>query len=420
QARTRTDSGPQNRGRHGRGKQDDDHLGAGAQVRGEPLPSGDEPAQVDDAADAGGVRGGGEVARPLLVPAGEVGPAAHRVHQVVGDVHVRQRRSQGLGGQHVAPDDRHVGAPRVVAELLGRTGQAAHPVPGGEQFRDEPAADVAARPRDQDPRHAHPRPVKNGRCRRGGSATACGWRDRQYGLSYGRRPLNRPYMPNVSSTTPTAKTQSTFGMRRASRLYGVSSTARDVRPLSTNTAPSTMLTVEAKVPPTSAPPSSSEPNATMRKPTASVVETPENTSPSVVRNAAWSAAPSRPRTPSAPAVLRPVPVESHASPPDGQPPTHSAAGYRGIPDRRGMFCPSPDPGGPPRGTARHGRQTRKGGHGNRHVGQAGVQTVAERFRRPHHRRRLRGVAGGAGTVPAGGEPRLPVGQPGDDRAPPAG
>lgn len=151
-AGTDDDGGAQDGGRHPGAEEDLADLGAGAQVRGEVAyrdPGRGEPAEVDDAADAGRTglfredAGGGAVA--VL----ESGSGAEGVDEVVGDVDAAQGRRDGLGVDDVTPDDLGVPGPRVVAQLLGGPGQAPDAVSGVEELGHQAAPDVSAGPGDQ-------------------------------------------------------------------------------------------------------------------------------------------------------------------------------------------------------------------------------------------------------------------------------
>jgi hypothetical protein len=62
---------------------------------------GPEPAEVDDALDAG-IRGSlGEVDRRLAILGREVAARAHRVHQVIGGLGALERFGEAGAGEHV-------------------------------------------------------------------------------------------------------------------------------------------------------------------------------------------------------------------------------------------------------------------------------------------------------------------------------
>ena len=74
---------------------------------------------------------------PLAVALGEVAVAAHRVHEVVGDVDAVERLLEAVAGEDVALED--LGA----LDRVALAGERADLVAGGEQRRDQAAADVA-------------------------------------------------------------------------------------------------------------------------------------------------------------------------------------------------------------------------------------------------------------------------------------
>ena len=65
----------------------------------------DEPAKVDDSANASARRCVGEVLRRLAVEAGKLGPGRHGMHQIVGDLNARQSRRERVRVEAVAADD---------------------------------------------------------------------------------------------------------------------------------------------------------------------------------------------------------------------------------------------------------------------------------------------------------------------------
>lgn len=151
-ARADDDGGAQDRGRHPGVQQDTADLGARAQVRRQLAlghPGGGEPAQVDDPPHPRRLRLLGERVGGAAVGGGEVVAGAERVHQVVRDVYVLERRADGHRVGDVAPYDLRLARPRVVAQFVGGTGQAAHRVSRAEQLGHQPAADVPGRPGHQ-------------------------------------------------------------------------------------------------------------------------------------------------------------------------------------------------------------------------------------------------------------------------------
>ncbi len=148
------DGGAQHGRRHPGVQQDLPHLGARAQM-GRQLPFRHvprcQPAEVDDAADACGAGLLPEDLGGPAVGALEAGSRAERVVQVVRDVDVPHRLAHRLLVGDVTAYHLGTAGPGVVAQFLRRTGQTAHPVPGGEQFGDQPAADVAGGPGGQAP-----------------------------------------------------------------------------------------------------------------------------------------------------------------------------------------------------------------------------------------------------------------------------
>lgn len=146
------DGGAEHRGGDPGGQEDAPDLGAGAQMGRELAvghPARGESAQVDDAADAGGAGLLGEVPRGQAVGVLEVAPGAEGVHEVVGDVDAPQGGGERRGVGDVAADDLRLPGPGVVAQFLRSAGEAAHPVAGGDELGDEPAADVTGGSGDQ-------------------------------------------------------------------------------------------------------------------------------------------------------------------------------------------------------------------------------------------------------------------------------
>jgi hypothetical protein len=121
-------------------------LAPRAQVLTQPGASLAQPAQIDDALATGSFGGGGEIARqfPVALRVARTN-RDHRVHHVVGDAAAAHRIGKALGVADVAGNDldRRVIGPGAVVELLRAARQAAHPVPGLDQTRNQSAADIA-------------------------------------------------------------------------------------------------------------------------------------------------------------------------------------------------------------------------------------------------------------------------------------
>lgn len=151
-ARADDDRRAQHDRRHAGGEQDAADLGTGPQVRGQ-LPLGHllrrQPAEIHEPAGAGLPCLLAEDPGRLAVGVLEVPPGPEGVHEVVGHVHAPHGPCDGPRVGHVAPDDADPVRPLLVAELLRGPHQAPHLVPGGQEFGNETAADVAARARHQ-------------------------------------------------------------------------------------------------------------------------------------------------------------------------------------------------------------------------------------------------------------------------------
>lgn len=146
------DGGAQDSARHPGAEEDLTDLGAGAQVRGQVAdrdPRRGEPAEVDDAPDAGRTGLFGEDAGSGAVAVLESGSGAEGVDEVVGDVDAVQGRCDGLGVGDIAADDLGAPGPRVVAQLLGGPGQAPDAVSGLQELGHQAASDVTGGSGDQ-------------------------------------------------------------------------------------------------------------------------------------------------------------------------------------------------------------------------------------------------------------------------------
>src|SRR5690606_34424127 len=75
---------------------------------------------------------------------------------------------------------------------------------------------------------------------------------RRYGLSGGRPPDTRPYIPKKSKTSPTTRLNSTLDRRNARGFHEVLIRPRWTNPESRNKPPNAMAEVEETVPPHSA------------------------------------------------------------------------------------------------------------------------------------------------------------------------
>lgn len=152
--RTRPDDhgGPQRGGGDPRGQEDAAHFGAGPQVRGQRVlgySGRGQPAQVDDPPDSGGARLLAEDPGRASVGLFETPPGAQRVHQVVRDVHPLHRRAHGHLVRHVPAHDLRLPGPWMVPQPARRAGQTAHGMPGRQQLRHQPAAQVTGGTGDQ-------------------------------------------------------------------------------------------------------------------------------------------------------------------------------------------------------------------------------------------------------------------------------
>ena len=109
---------------------------------------GQEPPQVDDAADAGSPGGLSEVPCGLPVEFREPAARGHGVHEVVGDVHSREDVGERLRLQRVAAHEFRA-LPASPLEYRGIAGRRPDGQALPEQPRHEVAADVAAGAEDQ-------------------------------------------------------------------------------------------------------------------------------------------------------------------------------------------------------------------------------------------------------------------------------
>ena len=143
------DPGPQS-SRRGPIAQDRLHLAPAAQVLGKVVPIVTKTAEVDNLAQPGTRRRGGEGGRTLPIPDGEV-LDRQRVDQVVGGLLAVQRPTQTLRvadiGVHRSPG---------AAVIIGATCQRRHIVTIPHQRLREDGTDEPRRPRDGDPHRAPP------------------------------------------------------------------------------------------------------------------------------------------------------------------------------------------------------------------------------------------------------------------------
>ncbi len=114
-------------------------------------------------------------------------------------------------------------------------------------------------------------------------------------------------MPNVMSSSPTAKLKITFCMWKARKFMPVPSSARFTKPLTTNAMPSAMFRVEATLPPITMPPKSSSPmqiDSTLSVP---LVFSPATVSPPVSKKPMRSISPRMPKATST-SPISPAPI----------------------------------------------------------------------------------------------------------------
>ncbi len=90
-----------------------------------------ETAEVDDARHAVLLSRGHHILRGTPLFGREVRVSAHRVDQVVDDVHTREGLDQRIAIRQITPDHlgRRIRQPRCVGELLRCPRQCAHTVP---------------------------------------------------------------------------------------------------------------------------------------------------------------------------------------------------------------------------------------------------------------------------------------------------
>ena len=127
-ARSDDDRGTQFHGWDSGVAEDVSHGMPAAQVRRQVAAVFAESAQIDDAGDAGGARGRGEVPRPHRLPFLEAARVPHRVDEVICDIDAFERRSQGRRIQDVAGDHARAGTD-AGREIRRMTSETAHLVP---------------------------------------------------------------------------------------------------------------------------------------------------------------------------------------------------------------------------------------------------------------------------------------------------
>ena len=124
-----------------------------------------QPAEVHHPAHPGLLGSGGHVLRRTPLLGDEVARRAHRMDQVVDDVHALERRGQGFGFGQIPAHDLDLVAPVGAVEFGGFARHRPHRVAAAEQFGHEAAPDVAGRARHQALKLSrHYRSVR--RCRR--------------------------------------------------------------------------------------------------------------------------------------------------------------------------------------------------------------------------------------------------------------
>jgi len=118
-----------------------------------------QAAEVDDAPHTGGRGRSRDRRGHMAFGALEVARTAHGVHEVVEDIHPHDRPLDVGGAREIAREHLDLVHPRNIAQACGVADDDAHLVPGLEQPRNEPAADVAGRPGDEHPHAGHGRPA---------------------------------------------------------------------------------------------------------------------------------------------------------------------------------------------------------------------------------------------------------------------
>src|SRR3954469_10643909 len=109
-----------------------------------------EPTEIDDLFEPVRGRGDAKVGGGTLVARIEVGAGRQRMHEVVRDVDVAERGAGLFGIEEIGAYHLHYRAPFLGVQLLRRAGETTDRVARGNEFRDEPAADVAGRTGDRD------------------------------------------------------------------------------------------------------------------------------------------------------------------------------------------------------------------------------------------------------------------------------
>ena len=113
-----------------------------------------EPAEVDDASNASGSGRRPEASRRLAIEILEGSLAGHRVDQVERHVDASHRPRERRLVQAIALDNRCRGR-HAVAQPFRPPGQAAQPVAGGLEPRNEQAADIACGAGEQNRETGH-------------------------------------------------------------------------------------------------------------------------------------------------------------------------------------------------------------------------------------------------------------------------
>jgi hypothetical protein len=148
-ARADHDRRPQLDDRHARRPQHVTDLLPTPEVGREIVPGFAEATQIDDAPHAGSTSGGAEVLGGTAIGLLERVRGAHRMYEVVGRVHARERRPEAGRIEQVSED--HLGPGiEAMAKKFGAPGDTAHPLACLLQGRQQPSADVAGRAGEQD------------------------------------------------------------------------------------------------------------------------------------------------------------------------------------------------------------------------------------------------------------------------------